>query len=185
MRRAAPASLLLVAALCVGGCGARSDGDGSDALALVTVEAGADAAIAGQAIGLPGGATLVTYGDTLDGQPAIRRPGGELCALREYLGWGWATALVAGNRVTAVLVCRSDASPQRLLVVGSEDGGRSWQRRMLQAPPASTGAPGTQGAPGAHQEFRLAIRGDGQEVRSVRFISEDGGRRWWQLADGQ
>jgi hypothetical protein len=174
----------LTLALTISGCGSALRSP--DGLALVTVETGSDAVVAGQAIGLPGGGALVTYGDALDGQPAIRARGGELRALRDYIGWGWATALVAGTRVTAVLVCHSDAPPQRLLVVGSEDGGGSWDRRLLAAPPAPASGPG---ARTAHQEFRLAIRegaaGDPAETRSVRFISEDGGRMWWQMADGQ
>jgi hypothetical protein len=175
---------VLAAALAVAGCAApERSGEG---LALVTVEAGRDAVIAGQSIGLPGGGALVTYGDALDGQPAIRSRSGELRALRDYIGWGWATALVAGSRVTAVMVCHSDAPPQRLLVVGSEDGGGSWDRRMLAAPPAGATGPG---ARAAHQEFRLAIRegaaAQAGETHSVRFVSEDGGRMWWQMADGQ
>ncbi len=187
MRRPALLCATVAAALAIGGCGAPDrSGVDRDGLALVTVEAGSDAAVAGQAISLPDGGALVTYGDALDGQPAIRARGGELRALRDYIGWGWATALVAGMRVTAVLVCHSDAPPQRLAVVGSEDGGGSWDRRTLAAAPAgATGA----GARSAHQEFRLAIRdsasADAAATRSVRFVSEDGGRRWWQLADGQ
>ena len=183
MRRPALLPALLAAALAAAGCGPpqRTGGDG---LALVTVEAGRDAVVAGQAISLPDGGALVTYGDALDGQPAIRARSGELRALRDYIGWGWATALVAGMRVTAVLVCHSDAPPQRLLVVGSEDGGGSWERRMLASPPAAAGGAG---ARAAHQEFRLAIRdgAPGETARSVRFVSEDGGRMWWQMADGQ
>jgi hypothetical protein len=182
MRRPALLLATLAAALAGTGCGAPERS--GDSLALVTVEAGHDAIVAGQAIGLPSGGALVTYGDALDGQPAIRTRSGELRALRDYIGWGWATALVAGTRVTAVLVCHSDAPPQRLMVVGSEDGGGSWERRMLAAPPAAATGPD---ARTAHQEFRLAIRDGaaGDATRSVRFVSEDGGRMWWQMADGQ
>jgi hypothetical protein len=183
MRRPVLSCALLAATLATAGCGP-AERAGGDPLALVTVEAGSDAVVAGQSIGLPDGGALVTYGDALDGQPAIRARGGELRALRDYIGWGWATALVAGRRVTAVLVCHSDAPPQRLLVVGSEDGGGSWDRRMLAAPPAAASG---QSARTAHQEFRLAIRdgAPGDAARSVRFVSEDGGRMWWQMADGQ
>jgi len=155
-------------------------------LAVVEVEQGADRTLSGSTIALPGGATLVTYGDALDGQPAIRDAHGRLRVLRDFIGWTWAATMSDQGRLLAVLSCRSDATANRLLMIASWDGGMSWEDRTVTAPAMGAPAAAPATAPGGSErrkEVRLQIAdadGDGALRRSLAiFISEDGGEHWY------
>jgi hypothetical protein len=188
--RAMPVLLSLLMLLLTSGCGAGRD----NALALVEVETGPDATIGGTPIRLPEGGTLVTYGEGVDGQPAIRDAQGTLRALRDFIGWSWAAAMIDGRLVTALLTCTSDQPPHRLRLVASPDGGRAWEDRTVAPPAAPASRPEAaaaggqrQAGPSSHKELRLAITdhdaGGTLQRRTVLFISEDGGRSWYQAPD--